>query len=150
MKRPPKDLFFVSVQLLLFVLFIFRIPAIDIAFSVWLRYLGLLLFVAGAIILIAAFMALNKNLSPFPTPKRSGELVDTGVYHYIRHPIYTGILFMAPGLAFYTECAWRFLIFVALLILFIFKATYEELLLLNKYPGYAAYKKTTGMFFPRF
>jgi protein-S-isoprenylcysteine O-methyltransferase Ste14 len=42
----------------------------------------------------------------------------------------------------------RLIIFVILLLLFKFKAAYEEKQLRNKYPNYGAYKKTTGMFFP--
>lgn len=149
LKRNPKDTLFVGIQLLLFIAYLFRIQGIDFAFPVWLQQVGLLIAIAGIIISFTALFDLNKNLSPFPTPKENAELIQTGIYKFIRHPIYTGILSFSFGFSLYSENTLRLCIFFALVILFIFKATYEERLLQNKYPGYIAYKKTTGMFLPR-
>ena len=150
MIRPPKDLFFVSVQVLLLGLFLFCIPDINFEIPMWLRWAGMAVFVTGVAVIVAGFVTLEKNLSAFPTPKRSSRLVQSGIYKSIRHPIYTGILFMASGLAFYSECTWRFIVFLSLLILFRFKAAYEEKLLTQRFSGYTEYKKTSGMFLPRF
>ena len=148
MKRNPKDIFFVGLQLILFVLYLFRFPKIDFAAPDWLQMSGLVVSIAGMIISLVSLLALNKSLSPFPTPKESAELIQSGIYKYVRHPIYSGILFFTLGFSLYSENTLRLLIFFMLLILFRFKAAYEEKLLQNKYSNYGAYKKTTGMFLP--
>ena len=149
MKRNPKDIFFVGIQLILFVIYIFRIPKIDFTIPPFVQWIGLVLSVAGIIISLASLLTLNKNLSPFPSPKTSSELIQSGIYKYVRHPIYLGILLFTFGFSLYSENTLRLLIFLALLILFIFKATYEEKLLQDKFPGYADYKKTTVMLLPK-
>ena len=149
MKRNPKDIFFVGIQLILFVVYLFRISKIDFVAPNWLQLIGLFLSVVGIIISIAALITLNKNLSPYPTPKEGAELIQAGIYKFIRHPIYTGILFFTFGFSMYSENALRLIIFFSLLILFRFKAAYEEKLLQDKYSNYTDYKKTTGMFLPK-
>ena len=149
MKRNPKDNFFVGVQIILFVAYLFRFPTIDFAVPTWLQWAGLIVAITGVTISVIALLALNKSLSPFPTPKESAELIQSGIYKYIRHPIYTGILFFTFGFALFSENTFRLIIFVSLLILFKFKAGYEEKLLQKKYPNYKEYMKTTGMFLPR-
>lgn len=147
--RPKrKDLIFVVLQFTLFIAFIFRIPAIDIGVAYLLRYIGLYISIAGSIVALLAFLYINTNLSPYPTPKSNGMLVKTGVYKFIRHPIYSGILWATFGFSLYSENTLRFLIFLSLLVLFILKARYEERLLIEKYPDYAQYRKTSGMFLP--
>jgi len=49
----------------------------------------------------------------------------------------------------YSENTLRLLIFLTLIIVFRFKATYEEKLLQDRYSNYAAYKKITEMFLPK-
>jgi protein-S-isoprenylcysteine O-methyltransferase Ste14 len=149
MKRNPNDFFFVGIQFILFVVYIFRFSKIDFTVPSWLQLAGLFFGVIGIIISLVSLLALNKNLSAFPTPKQSAELIQSGIYKYIRHPIYSGILFFTFGFSIYSENTLRLLIFFTLLILFRFKAAYEEKLLQNKFSNYDVYKKTTGMFLPR-
>ena len=148
MKRNPKDIFFVGIQLILFVGYLFRISKFDFGVPHWLQLIGILLSIAGIIVSITSIFTLNKSLSPFPTPKQSAELIQSGINKYIRHPIYSGILFFTFGFSMYSENTLRLLIFFTLLILFRFKAAYEEKLLQDKFSNYAAYKKTSGMFLP--
>ncbi|MBS1593231.1 MAG: isoprenylcysteine carboxylmethyltransferase family protein [Bacteroidetes bacterium] len=148
MKRPFKDIAFVSVQFVLLFIFLFRISAIDFAVPGLIRYAGLALAIAGVIIIALSIAKLRRSLSAFPTPTHTAMLIDTGVYRYMRHPIYTGILAMALGWGLYSECTLRLLVFGSLLILFYFKASYEESLLSQKFSGYAAYRRRSGMFLP--
>lgn len=143
MNRNRKDIFFVGIQLILFVAYLFRFSKIDFTFPRWLQFTGIFFSVAGIIISLASVVTLNKNLSPFPTPKPGAELIQLGIYKYIRHPIYLGILFFTFGFSIYSENTLRLLIFFTLLILFGLKATYEEKLLQDKYLNYGDYKKTT-------
>ncbi|MEO7834539.1 MAG: hypothetical protein ABIR50_04405, partial [Ginsengibacter sp.] len=56
--------------------------------------------------------------------------------------------FFTFGFSMYSENTLRLIIFLMLLVLFRFKAAYEEKLLQDKYLNYTDYKKTTGMFLP--
>ena len=150
MKRSPKDLLFVGIQLVLFVWYAF--PLISQSWDMGKPGFasGILLSLVGIAVILIAFFNLNTNLSPFPSPKSSGVLIQSGLYRYVRHPIYTGIFVGGIGWGLLSENATRLLITSLLLILFYFKATYEEGLLQQRYEAYAEYRKRTGMFFPRF
>ncbi len=150
MTRSRKDLSFVGVQLLLFLAYLFRIPAIDFSLHKGLQWFGLGFTVLGFFIAVGSVFALRKSLSVFPSPKVHAELIESGVYRFIRHPIYTGILFTTAGYAVYSGNGLRFLVFLALCALFWFKASYEEKLLSKKFANYERYKTKAGMFLPRF
>ncbi|MCP9762667.1 methyltransferase family protein [Lacihabitans soyangensis] len=147
--RLAKDYWLVGIQFFLFFLFLFptnyhlEIPA-------FLQIPSLILAIVGLIIVLVALFNLDKALTAFPTPKNNSELITSGVYKCVRHPMYTGILLTVFSFAFYSESFSRLTISVLLMILFYFKTNYEEQKLLQKYPVYNAYKARTGRFVPRF
>jgi protein-S-isoprenylcysteine O-methyltransferase Ste14 len=136
------------VQFILFIVYALVSPMRFFNFSIFLNNLGLIVAIFGLIILTVALLQLHKNLSPFPTPKTNSELVTNGLYRWIRHPIYSGILLFVFGYAIYSQNEYRLIIAVALLILFYFKSSYEERLLKRKFPNYTYYQQKTGRFFP--
>ncbi|MBW1294208.1 DUF1295 domain-containing protein [Aquimarina litoralis] len=121
----------------------FKLPSIVIDLGLWL-------FIVGICTLLLALIQLRENLSPFPTPKKDAKLIKTGLYKFIRHPIYTGILLIAFGYAFYTHSIFKFFITIGLYILFYFKSKYEEKRLINFFSEYIDYQNTTGRFSPNF
>ncbi len=141
------DIIYVSIQFIL--LAIFFVPFIQHTFqtNVVIKYLGAFVSFFGFLMILLAILQLNKNLTPFPTPKENGELIRTGLYKYIRHPIYTGIFLASLGIAFYTSSYWQLAIALILLILFYFKSKYEESLLIEKYKDYKAYITKSRRFF---
>lgn len=145
----PKDYSFVGIQLILFIGY--TLPISIYSFEVFdsLKIILLGLSVFGIIILIMAILKLNKNLTAFPTPKTDGQLISDGLYRYIRHPIYTGIILFVFSYAIYRESFWKILIATCLLILFYFKTEFEEKQLKNKFEDYESYQKKTGRFFPK-
>ena len=145
---PRKDLLYVGSQGLLFLLYLWR-SSFVFALPHSVSFASLIVALFGAGILLLAMLQLNKTLSPFPTPLVTGQLITTGLYKFVRHPIYTGIILMAFGFGMYTGSIWRLTIALLLYGLFIFKSKYEEQLLIEKYKDYAAYKKITGRFFPK-
>ncbi|MBK8414185.1 MAG: isoprenylcysteine carboxylmethyltransferase family protein [Bacteroidetes bacterium] len=91
---------------------------------------------------------MGKGFTPFPTPKVTGQLKRTGIYKYIRHPMYRGIIIAGLGIAFYNANIPRFIVCIILYLFFEYKSRYEEKLLEQKYPEYNQYKTVTGRFMP--
>ncbi|MBU1371977.1 MAG: isoprenylcysteine carboxylmethyltransferase family protein [Bacteroidetes bacterium] len=143
-----KDIIYVAIQFTLFIGYAFVFPIGFFSFPLWLIDVGLIIGISGGIILALALLQLNKNLSPFPTPKTNSELVTNGLYKWMRHPIYSGIILFVFGFAIYSENEYRLFIAISLLILFYFKSSYEENLLKNKFPTYTQYQQRTRRFFP--
>lgn len=149
MNLTTKDYFFVGIQLILFVLYIFDISIFEIHFLEIVNYFFAGIAVLGVAIFALALLQLNKNLSPFPTPKSNSELIQTGLYKYIRHPIYTGILLAAFGNGFYINSLFKIMISLLILILFYYKSSYEEERLSNKFSDYKKYIEKSGRFLPK-
>lgn len=148
MSKPAKDIFFVSTQLLLFLAYIWSPKFLKLPDwpELWLS--GILLSILGMVILAKSLIDLNTSLSPFPSPKKSAQLITTGIYQSIRHPIYSGIVLFALGYGLITESGYKLLIALALLVLFYFKSKYEEKLLTKQHTSYPEYKESTGAFIP--
>lgn len=144
-----RDYLFVLTQFLLFLAYVFDVAALGFPLPDVLGYFGLFLALAGLCTCGLALLQLNKNLSPFPTPVRAGELVTNGVYAYARHPIYSGILLFGLGYGLYLGSGYKLLITAALLVLFYFKSSYEERLLAERYKNYPAYRQRVGRFGPK-
>lgn len=148
MKTSLKDLLFVSVQLFLFL--IYFTPVVDkiFAFPPTVHFTSLFGTIAGVAIVLISLWQLRKSLSPFPTPVEEGTLVESGLYKYARHPVYSGIILSAMSFGVFQGSTWKAGISIALWILFYFKSGYEEKLLSKRYEKYPAYQKRTGRFFP--
>ncbi len=149
MKVAGKDIIYVVLQILLFFTFLLDVNLFSFEIPSFLEFILVLIGIIGLGLIIIAFFQLNKNLSPFPTPKEYSSLLTSGVFKLIRHPIYTGILFIAFSFAVFQGSGYRLLISFLLLILFHFKSLYEEKKLAEKFPEYEIYKKNTGRFIPK-
>lgn len=143
------DITYTAIQFLLFMLFIafpsfyrFELPQ-----SVWI--IGIIVAALGFILFFTGVITLRKSLSLYPTPTQRAPLITHGVYKYLRHPIYAGLLVFFLGISLMIGGLSKFIILIALGILFYKKAIYEEERLKEKYPEYEVYQKNTGMFFPR-
>jgi protein-S-isoprenylcysteine O-methyltransferase Ste14 len=148
MRKGPLDYLYVGIQILLFAGMAFPLWPMPNSWKEIVALPALVLMPTGAFVAISALFTLNKNLSVFPTPLTHGQLIQTGLYKYIRHPIYTGLLFLAFGWALYHASFFLVLMAACLLALFFFKASYEEKRLLKQFSTYAQYQSKTGMFLP--
>ena len=119
-----------------------------ILFPAIVFWFGIVIFVFGSLITIIAVMQLNVHLSPFPSPLPGSKLIENGIYKFIRHPIYTGIILAFFGFALITDSGYRLLISAVLFLLFYYKTLYEEKRLIEKFPDYSEYKSRSGRFFP--
>jgi protein-S-isoprenylcysteine O-methyltransferase Ste14 len=106
---------------------------LGIAFAIWARYH------------IAQFWSASIAL------RQGHQLIRTGPYAHIRHPIYTGILTAALGTALAVGRYRVLVAFVAMLAGFIWKSTREEKLLASQFgPAFDEHRRHTGFFLPRF
>jgi len=149
MQLEKKDYIYVCLQLLLFIAYIFNANLIDITTNLITNYIGLTITIIGVLTAIIALLQLNTNLSPFPTPKSNSSLITNGVYKFVRHPIYTGIILVTFGYGLYTDSPYKISISMLLYILFYFKSSYEEQRLKITFSDYTLYQKRSGRFFPK-
>lgn len=145
-----RDYIFVGLQFLLFGAYLLEFPRLRLNFPDNADIINLILAGLGVIIIIVSMLQLSRNLSPFPTPKKDSELVVTGLFKYVRHPIYSGILMTTFFLAIYLNSGYKLIIVLLLGTLFYYKSNYEEGELRKKFPGYESYRASTGRFFPKF
>jgi len=114
----------------------------------WRAGVGLVLFALGLTFAIWARIRIGRNWGTPMTQKDDPELVTTGPYHLVRHPIYSGILVAGVGTA--VALNWTWLIAVALAgVYFLYSATVEERYLTEQFPDrYPTYKRSTKMLVP--
>lgn len=110
--------------------------------------LGATFITLGLLVAVAAAVGLGRGLTPLPKPNDAGRLVASGVYRWVRHPIYTGVLLIALGWAFYIEGLVTLWSVLVMAIFFDIKSRREERWLLEKYPEYAAYREKTRRLIP--
>jgi protein-S-isoprenylcysteine O-methyltransferase Ste14 len=111
--------------------------------------MGVALCVLGFGLAINARWHLGRNWGMPMSRKEQPELVSSGPYAHIRHPIYTGLILAMLGSAIGVNVFWV-LILVPLGGYFIYSARREETVMLQLFPEqYAAYMERTGMLAPR-
>ena len=113
-----------------------------------LWWIGQILFYSGIVIAIWAAILLGPNLTPLPKPKPSGQLIQTGLYKLVRHPIYFGVILVSFGWAGIEQTIYTLVLAFIVLIFFDLKSRQEERWLTQKFSEYAEYKMTTKKLIP--
>jgi protein-S-isoprenylcysteine O-methyltransferase Ste14 len=138
----------VVAQFILLTLVFFAPRAAHAAFPAPLRYLGLLALASGALAGGLGARNLGRNLSALPEPVRDGEVVQSGMYGIVRHPIYLGLILLATGWSLARSSLAGCILSVLLFFFFDAKARREERWLLERYPGYQAYREQVKRLIP--
>ncbi|MDX6579058.1 MAG: hypothetical protein QOJ47_607 [Gaiellales bacterium] len=114
----------------------------------WRAGIGLVLFALGLGFAIWARMHIGRNWGSPMMQKDEPELVTSGPYNLVRHPIYSGILVAGVGTA--VALSWVWLTAVGLAgVYFLYSAMVEERYMTAQFPdGYPAYKRSTKMLVP--
>lgn len=109
---------------------------------------GFALWVLGLAFAIWARLYIGRNWGMPMTERVDPELVTTGPYRYVRHPIYSGVILALIGTALAAGLYWL-VATVAVSAYFIYSATVEEHNLAREFPSvYGAYKRSTKMLVP--
>jgi len=145
-----KDLSWVTVQLVLLAALLFMPAFVLLPFLVSMRPLGLLVGFAGLVLSGVATWQLQagRSLTPMPSPRAGAALLTSGLYRRVRHPVYSGLLVWAFGMAISAASGLHFALFALLWIFFNAKAAHEERMLTQKFSGYSEYAARTPRFFP--
>jgi len=102
--------------------------------------------------LLFGIVALNYNkLGNFniqPKLKENSKLITTGIYAYVRHPMYTSVIGMMLGVLISTPTLIEFLLFGILIGVLLLKAKKEESLWLEHDENYEEYKHKSKFFIP--
>jgi protein-S-isoprenylcysteine O-methyltransferase Ste14 len=112
------------------------------------QWAGVGLCLAGFAFAFWARAHLGRNWGMPMSLRQDHELVTSGPYAYVRHPIYTGIMLAMIGSAVSISIVWLAL-FVFYFAYFLYSARTEEKMMLAQFPDtYPAYRRRTKMLIP--
>ncbi len=127
----------------------FSLMGLMLLFSQGVSFIGVLIFLVGAI--IGLFALTHNRLGNFniqPKMKENAKLITTGIYAYIRHPMYLSVLLMMLGVFIGSPSIVEALFLLLLTIVLVLKAKREESIWLKETKEYVEYKKRTKLFIP--
>jgi protein-S-isoprenylcysteine O-methyltransferase Ste14 len=108
----------------------------------WIRWLGAVVMAAGVFVMGWSARSLGRNLTPGIEPLPGAELVTSGAYAYVRHPIYTGVVLLLAGYTLVWS-NWTLAVLAGFIALQYFqaKARAEEKWLMERFPDYQVYMR---------
>jgi protein-S-isoprenylcysteine O-methyltransferase Ste14 len=138
----------ILVILLLIRLRVFKGPGTAPTDNPWLLGIGLAIFVLGLALAVWARVYLGRNWGMPMSQKADPELVTTGPYRRVRHPIYSGIILAAVGTAIAISPFWLIAAVISAAY-FLVSAVIEERTMAGLFPTtYPPYKRATKMLVP--
>ena len=108
----------------------------------------LLLGISGFLAFWAMAVMKLGNFNIVPYPVVNGNLVTSGPYSVIRHPMYTSIFIFAIALLAGQFDYLKLIVSLVLVAGLVVKMIYEEGLLCNHFPNYKAYMQKTKRIIP--
>ncbi len=123
----------------------------SVALPLWLRWLGVALAILCIPLLRSVFRAIGSNISETVLTKREHNLITSGPFRWVRHPLYTTaiLLFVSYGLI---ASNWWMILFTAMSAVMIVGLVIprEEAELVAKFGDeYKAYQARVGRLLPR-
>jgi protein-S-isoprenylcysteine O-methyltransferase Ste14 len=108
------------------------------------------LALAAATLVLSSYLEIRSHEAIFNEEKKPPGLIDLGVYSWVRHPMYLGVLMFCLGFFFISLSLISFLVWVMFFIFYDRMATCEEKDLIRIFgEKYLAYQKRVPKWFPR-
>lgn len=153
-----KEIVFLFVQFLLFMFYFMEMDWIEFTLPLFLKYFFIFLISLGALTLFFGILNLRENtwfiISSGNREKKNSILeknifLTAGIYQFIRHPIYAGILVIMISYALLDTSIFKVLITLIMGMVFFYKSILEEKWLFRNFRNFRLYKQRTGRFFPK-
>lgn len=110
--------------------------------------LGATLLLGGVTLAVRGTRDLRDALTPLPYPRAEANLIQTGIYARVRHPIYGGIVVGAVGWGLVTASIPALGIALVAWVFFVVKSIREEAWLVERFSDYPAYRSRTRRLIP--
>lgn len=114
------------------------------------RILGMLIFLGGALLLYWVHKVMGNFFSPLVQLKENHQLLTSGPFRYLRHPMYSSVLACVVG-GFFLTANWAYFLIQAVIfaILIIVRVPPEERMLLDRFQAeFEAYRRRTWRIVP--
>tara|TARA_B100000965_G_scaffold372310_1_gene361905 strand:- start:427 stop:885 length:459 start_codon:yes stop_codon:yes gene_type:complete len=143
--KASNEIILVFLQLLIIILHFIKFEFLTnleiIQVSSVFRYLGNLIIMISSFVMLISIKELGNNLSPLPKPIKNGNLITSGIYALMRHPMYYSLISISFGV-FITKLSFYYLSLTICLVLVIkYKIILEEKHLNTKFKNYLLYKQ---------
>ena len=113
-------------------------------------YIGISISTIAISFFISSKITLGMFYSPCYDQRKPKNITSSGLYKYVRHPIYSSNILLLIG-TFVISGSYLMLINISMLSFFYTISAYrEEKYLINNFNYYNSYSKKTGMFLPKY
>jgi protein-S-isoprenylcysteine O-methyltransferase Ste14 len=124
--------------------------SLDFYLPAWLRWLGFIIGLLAIALMIWVELELGRQFSPQLQLRQEHQLITSGPYSRVRHPLYTALIAYGLSLAL-VSANWFFVAFFILSMFGLFlRVPKEERMMLDQFGDqYRTYMQHTGRFFPK-
>lgn len=137
----------VAAQLIMIALLVFSPPLGSVAIPAAVP-IAAVMGVAGGFLMGFGAIMLGRDLTPFPTPLPGSPLIRRGIYRFVRHPIYGGLILGGGAWALWRSSGLHMVLAAFLAVLLNAKANREERDLSQRFADYSEYRRATRKFIP--
>lgn len=116
--------------------------------TTWSFSTAAVLFAIAAAIGVAGVRQLGRNRTPYPVPRDDSHLITSGIYGWMRHPLYTCLVLAALGWSGLFHSSAALVATLPMAILLIAKSRHEEQRLMALFPDYENYRRRVAAFIP--
>jgi protein-S-isoprenylcysteine O-methyltransferase Ste14 len=138
------------VILLMYSLYPSFMGVFHLGYSLWLRWLGVLIATIGTVFWIYSQIVLGRYWSPQLQIQNKHKIIREGPYKYIRHPIYSAMMVWVIGIALLTANILFIILAFTFFVFFAARVPKEEKMMIEMFGDpYIQYIKNTGRYFPK-